>query len=131
MADWNKIKTEYITTDTSYRKLAEKEWEEYEENLQELKRILDLAHLKRMLKELSDNRTLKFNLRKGPLSDKSPSDISDMLETLGWESEPYDSNGWEQDTWISFAHEAYSFCLTLAYSGYYWTMKLYRSDIDD
>ena len=24
MADWNKIKTEYITTDTSYRKLAEK-----------------------------------------------------------------------------------------------------------
>lgn len=24
MADWSKIKTEYITTDTSYRKLAEK-----------------------------------------------------------------------------------------------------------
>ena len=24
MADWNKIKTEYLTTDTSYRKLAEK-----------------------------------------------------------------------------------------------------------
>ena len=24
MADWKKIKTEYITTDTSYRKLAEK-----------------------------------------------------------------------------------------------------------
>ena len=24
MADWNKIKTEYITTDTSYRKLADK-----------------------------------------------------------------------------------------------------------
>jgi 3-dehydroquinate dehydratase len=24
MADWNKIKTEYITTDTSYRKLAQK-----------------------------------------------------------------------------------------------------------
>ena len=24
MADWNAIKTEYITTDTSYRKLGEK-----------------------------------------------------------------------------------------------------------
>ena len=24
MADWNKIKTEYLTSDTSYRKLAQK-----------------------------------------------------------------------------------------------------------
>ena len=111
--------------------MTEKEWEECKENLRELKRTVDLAHLKCMLKELSANRTLKFDLRKSPLSDKSPSDISDMLETLGWESDEYSSNGWEQDTWIPFAHEAYNFCLMLAYSGYYWTMELYRSDIDD
>ena len=111
--------------------ITEKEWKEYKENLQKLRHTLDLAHLERMIKELSANRTLKFNLRENPLNDKSPSDISDMLEELGWESEPYDSNGWEQDTWIPFSHESYSFCLTLAYSGYYWTMELYRSDIDD
>lgn len=111
--------------------MTDKEWKEYKENLQELKRTVDLAHLKRMLKELSANRTLKINLRKSPLNDKSPSNITDMLETLGWEHDEYESNGWEQDTWIPFAHEAYSFCLILAYSGYYWTMELYRSDIDD
>lgn len=111
--------------------MTEKEWEEYKENLRELKHTVELAHLKCMLKELSANRALRFNLRKSPLSDKSPSDISDMLEELGWESDEYESNGWEQDTWISFSHEAYSFGLTLAYSGYYWTMILHRSDIDD
>lgn len=111
--------------------MTEKEWVEYKENLRELKHTVDLAHLKCMLNELSANHTLKFNLRKSPLSDKSPADISDMLEELGWESDESSSNGWEQDTWIPFAHEAYGFCLILAYSGYYWTMELYRSDIDD
>lgn len=111
--------------------MTEKEWEEYKENLNQLRRTIDIAHLKCLIRELSLNKELKFNLRKSPLSGKSPSDISDMLEELGWESDESSSNGWEQDTWIPFAHEAYSFCLTLAYSGYYWTMELYRSDIDD
>ena len=111
--------------------MMDKEWEEYKENLRQLNHTVDLAHLKCMIKDLSDNQRLKLNLRESPLYKKSPSDISDMLEELDWESEEYSSNGWEQDTWIPFAHEAYSFCLILAYSGYYWTMELYRSDIDD
>ena len=111
--------------------MTDKEWEEYKENLSQLNHTVDLAHLKSMIRDLSLNQRLKFNLRKSPLYKKAPSDISDMLEELGWESKPYNSNGWEQDTWIHFTHEAYNFCLTLEYSGYYWTMELYRSDIDD
>ena len=111
--------------------MTEKEWEEYKENLRQLNHTIDLAHLKSMIRDLSNNQRLKFNLRKSPLYKKSPAEVSDMLEELGWESDESSSNGWEQDTWIPFAHEAYSFCLTLAYSGYYWTMELYRSDIDD
>lgn len=111
--------------------MTEKEWAEYKENLRQLNHTVDLAHLKSMIRDLSLNQRLKFNLRKSPLYKKSPAEISDMLEELGWESDESSSNGWEQDTWIPFAHEAYSFGLTLAYSGYYWTMELYRSDIDD
>ena len=111
--------------------LSDKEFEEMKENLRELNHTVDLAHLKCMLKELSANQRLKLNLRKSPLYEKSPAEISDMLEELGWESDEYSSNGWEQDTWIPFAHDAYGFCLMLAYSGYYWTMELYRSDIDN
>ena len=110
---------------------TEQEFKEWMENLKELNHTTDLAHLKCMLKELSANQRLKFNLRKSPLYNKSPAEISDLLEELGWESDESSSNGWEQDTWIPFAHEAYDFVLTLAYSGYYWTMALYRSDIDD
>ena len=111
--------------------MTEKEWEEYKENLRQLNHTIDLAHLRSMIRDLSNNQRLKFNLRKSPLYKKSPAEVSDMLEELGWESDESSSNGWEQDTWIPFAHESYSFCLTLAYSGYYWTMELYRSDIDD
>lgn len=111
--------------------MTDKEWELYKENLSQLRHTLDIAHLKCMIKEMSSNKELKFNLRKSPLSGKSPAEISDMLEELGWESDESSSNGWEQDTWIPFAHESYGFCLILAYSGYYWTMELYRSDIDD
>lgn len=111
--------------------MTDKEWEEYKENLRQLNHTVDLAHLKCVIKDLSDNQRLKFNLRKSPMYKKSPAEISDMLEELGWESDESSSNGWEQDTWIPFAHEDYGFGLTLAYSGYYWTMELYRSDIDD
>ena len=111
--------------------MTDKEWAEYKENLRQLNHTVDLAHLKSMIRDLSNNQRLKFNLRKSPLYKKSPAEVSDMLEELGWESDESSSNGWEQDTWIPFAHEACGFCLTLAYSGYYWTMELYRSDIDD
>ena len=111
--------------------MTEKDWEEYKENLRQLNHTIDLAHLRSMIRDLSNNQRLKFNLRKSPLYKKSPAEVSDMLEELGWESDESSSNGWEQDTWIPFAHEAYGFCLTLGYSGYYWTMELYRSDIDD
>ncbi len=111
--------------------VTEQEYNEWMENLKKLNYTIELAHLKSMIRDLSNNQRLKFNLREGPLYKKSPAEVSDMLEELGWESDESSSNGWEQDTWIPFAHEAYDFCLSLAYSGYYWTMELYRSDIDD
>ena len=97
---------------------------------EQLKQALNRRDIEIMIKQLEQDQRLKINIR-SILPDVSPAEVSDILEELGWEFEPYDSNGWEQDTWIPFAREAYSFCLTLAYSGYYWTMELYRSDIDD
>ena len=100
------------------------------EAYEQLKQALNRRDIEIMIKQLEKDQRLKINVR-SILPDVSPAEVSDILEELGWEFEPYDSNGWEQDTWIPFSHEAYSFCLSLEYSGYYWTMELYRSDIDD
>ena len=64
--------------------------------------------------------------------DLSPANARDVLELLGWEeSRDRDENGWEQDTWYYFKHPDFDFELTLYYTGYTFSMELYRSDIDD
>ena len=64
-------------------------------------------------------------------SGRSPSELDDILEEMGWERLDFDSNGWQQDTWYWYAHPDYDFQLTMEYSGFYGDLKLYRRDIDD
>ena len=61
----------------------------------------------------------------------SPSELDDILQEKGWERLDFDSNGWQQDTWYWYAHPDFDFELTMAYSGFYGDLKLYRRDIDD
>ena len=37
--------------------------------------------------------------------DLCPENVIDILNLLGYEDYDYDTNGWEQDTWISFSKE--------------------------
>lgn len=97
---------------------------------EQLKQALNRRDIEIMIKQLEKDQRLEINVR-SILSDATPAEVSDMLEELGWKSDDHATNGWEQDTWIPFSHEAYDFGLVLAYSGYYWTMTLYRSYIDD
>ena len=58
----------------------------------------------------------------------SPSDVEEILGELGWHYEMVDTNGWEQDTSYSFYNENYSFKLSMYYSGFYWSLFLFRED---
>lgn len=57
-----------------------------------------------------------------------PANITQILETLGWEEVDFESNGWEQDTWYYFSHPDYDFQLTLFYCGYTFDIALYRTE---
>lgn len=100
------------------------------ETYKQLRKTTNLTLLNNAIEILARDRELKINLR-NLLVEATPAEVRNLLRELGWESDEYESNGWEQDTWIAFAREGYDFCLCLEYSGYYWTMELFRSDIDD
>lgn len=83
MADWQKIKTEYITTDTSYRKLAEKYGVNYsvigararaEEWVEQRTQFQNITHTK-TIEKISDNQSDKLS-RIDSLADK----LLDKLE---------------------------------------------------
>lgn len=107
MADWNKIKTEYITTDTSYRKLAEKygvgestlfaraskeKWVEQKEQHQSITvaKTLDAISDKEInratrLMTVSDkllNKVEQLVDQEGPISANAIKNISDALKNL-------------------------------------------------
>ena len=108
--------------------LTDKEFEEMRENLRELNHSIDLAHLRCFVNEITEGIRGSVNLRESPLYKKSPADICDMLEELGWYFDEYESNGWEQDTWIPFYKENGTGGITLSYSGFYWTMTLRKTE---
>ena len=63
--------------------------------------------------------------------DACPSNIREALENLGWvEAEDMEDNGWQHDTWYTFAHPNHDFQLTFYYCGYTFEMKLYRKQFD-
>lgn len=111
--------------------MTEKEREDWMKKLKELNHTIDLAHLKSIIREIGENKVDNVDLRNSPLHKHSPAQVCDLLEELGWSHDDWETNGWDQDTWIPFTHENYSFGITLNYSGYYWTMKLYRIELEE
>ena len=116
--------------------MTDKEWAEYKENLRQLNHTIDLAHLKRIIMDIAEGKTQEIDLRNSPLHKRTPAEVHDMLEELGWKEleDPEDgfvTNGWQQDTWYTFYSNEWSFRIVLEYSGYYWTMSLYRKEEED
>lgn len=62
--------------------------------------------------------------------DLCPENIIDTLESLGYEYDDVDINGWEQDTWITFTN-AENHGVTLFYCGRTFEMKLYLTEEEE
>ena len=113
--------------------MSDIDFDQLKRNLSDLNHTIELRHLKNMIRDLSLNKELKINLRKSPLYERTPAEVHDMLEESGWKEleDPEDgfvTNGWQQDTWYTFYSDEWSFRIVLEYSGYYWTMSLYRKE---
>lgn len=66
----------------------------------------------------------------GRIKSMTPSEVNDNLEELGWRRESFDTNGWQQDTWMTYYHMNYPFGIVVAYSGYYGDMHIYREEVE-
>ena len=116
--------------------MSDIDFDQLKKNLSDLNHTIELAHLRSMIEGLAQLKNHTLNLRESPLYKRTPAEVHDMLEELGWKEledpeEGFVTNGWQQDTWYTFYSDKWSFRIVLKYSGYYWTMELYRSDIDD
>lgn len=56
--------------------------------------------------------------------DLSPANIKYLLESMGYELDNYDSNGWEQDTWYYFNIPEYHCRLVMYYCGFTFDLTL-------
>lgn len=106
--------------------MTEKEWEEYKENLRELKHTVDLAHLKRIIMDIAEARVQEVDLRNSPLHKYSPAQICELLEELNWrESDILIDRHW---TDIVFWSSEWKFELHLSFNGFEWTASLFRGE---
>lgn len=62
------------------------------------------------------------------IKNMSLSEINDNLQNMGWIREDFETNGWQQDTWMTYSHKGYSFEIVVAYSGYYGDIYLRRKE---
>lgn len=83
------------------------------------------------LEHMAQNKEEKVDIRQLLHGNMSPAKLVKLLESMGWTEADTDSNGWQQDTWITMTNHKYSFDLTIFYSGYYGDLELYRNDIDN
>ena len=56
----------------------------------------------------------------------TPSMIKEYMESLGWESGEFETNGWQYDWWIQFTKNNASY--TASGSGYYGKFKFSKSE---
>lgn len=56
--------------------------------------------------------------------DLNPYQMGLILEGLGWESEEFETTGWEQDRWEYFSHPDYDIKLCLFSCGITFEMKI-------
>lgn len=99
--------------------------------MKELMLEMNKMLVKKMInEELAADQRLIIDIRQR-LPELCPGDMCYILEQLKWEQYDSSSNGWDQDTWYLFYSPNHNFDLILNYSGFYWSMELYRSDVDD
>lgn len=89
-------------------------------------RIIKLA-LEASIKTIEVNKEMPIDLTPLHLTN---SEVVNTLKELGYEEGDWDTNGWEQDTWIPF-HKIGHPNLVFTYGGYYGDQCLQREDIDD
>lgn len=80
-----------------------------------------LTFFERKIKELKAGYIEKIDLTNENLC---PQNVIDVLCNMGYEDEDYDTNGWEQDTWIYFFGEDEDDKLMLFYCGRTFEMNL-------
>ena len=64
----------------------------------------------------------------GKITSMSPYEVNENLEELNWRRDDFETNGWQQDTWMTYYNKNYPFKIVVVYSGYYGSMYLYRKD---
>jgi len=79
------------------------------------------------IKAIEENREMPIDLTPLHLTNR---EVVDTLKELGYEEGEWDTNGWEQDTWIPFYKTGHP-NLVFSYGGYYGGQQLYREDIDE
>lgn len=89
-------------------------------------RIIKLA-FEASIKTIEENREESIDLTPLHLTN---SGIVKILKELGYDEGDWDTNGWEQDTWIPLLKDGHP-NLVFTYGGYYGDQRLYREDADD
>jgi hypothetical protein len=101
---------------------------EFNKNMKALENSIEKTHLKSMIETIAQNPEACFDLREGPLYKRTPAEVYDMLEDLGWKQDEHEVCCSHVDVWQTFYHDEWDFDLVLFYSGFYWTMSLCRKE---
>lgn len=96
--------------------------------LTDAEKELVVTRLKTAIEYLSNNQREIYKLVK---YDIAPCHVDDILQSLGWNRDDHDINGWECDCWYYYSHKDYDFTLVMFYTGFTFDLELYRGDIDD
>lgn len=96
-------------------------------NLREWETEYWRSFFERKIEDLKAGYSEKIDLTK---EDLCPENVISILNLLGYEDYDYDTNGWEQDAWISFSKENED-TLMLYYCGSTFRMELMLADKED
>ena len=102
-----------------------------EEIYAELEESTNQVLLHWALEKMAQNKEEKVDIRQLLHGNVSPAKLVKLLESMHWTEYDTDSNGWQQDTWITMCNPTFSFDITIFYSGFYGDLEIYRADIDD
>jgi hypothetical protein len=101
---------------------------EFNNDMKALEDCIEKTHLNTMIETIARNPDTCFNLREGPLYKRTPAEVYDMLEDLGWKQDEHEVCCSHVDVWQTFYHDEWDFDLVLYYSGFHWTMSLCRKE---
>ena len=96
-------------------------------NLRDWERAYWQVFFEKEIEKLESDSIKAVDLTK---EDLCPENVIDILNLLDYEDYDYDTNGWEQDTWVSFSKENED-TLMLYYCGRTFKMELMLADEED